>query len=433
MKVIFFIIFSLLYLYGFSLKSSRCIDRSGFDGYLKKHDIPKRVLQNMPDEDRKFLSDISLGYECYELYDRSDNLAESLVPINEQMQIHLYRSLSKRYKIEIIPISYKPALRYFDTIIVNGSLSSTLKAYKNEGLKRSLKQAFKDLPDSYIPKDGDRVDVEYLQKSRFGRAFGDAKIEMVRVVHDGAESFIYVDDKGNGYTSDRPVVTKRVSKRKKIVKTETKMVNVSGGSFGMPLAKIRVTSSFSYRRWHPILHRYRPHHGTDFGASFGTPLYAVNSGVVSYAGWMRGYGRVVKIRHKGGYESLYAHQSRIRVKLGQRVKKGQIIGYVGSSGRSTGPHLHFGLMKNGRWIDPMTVLRRSKASRKIVKKYTTYKNVVQIKKESIKIRDAKEKKDALLRYVNLGEKRRPMKSKNALRVSLDEAIKQKMEVLGEDR
>ena len=169
--------------------------------------------------------------------------------------------------------------------------------------------------------------------------------------------------------------------------------------FGMPLRKVRITSSFSYRRWHPILRRYRPHHGTDFGARRGTPLLAVNSGKVIFSGRMGGYGKVVKIKHDGGYISLYAHQSRIRVKKGQHVKKGQVIGYVGSTGRSTGPHLHFGLMKNGRWIDPMKVLRKKSIKTSIMKKFTRYEDAKITKYKDVDIVQINKDKAKLMKYV----------------------------------
>ena len=114
---------------------------------------------------------------------------------------------------------------------------------------------------------------------------------------------------------------------------------------------------------------------------------------------MGGYGKVVKIKHPGGYESLYAHQSRIRVKKGQQVKKGQIIGYVGNTGRSTGPHLHFGLKKNGRWINPMSVLRKKSIKDTVLKKFTEYKNVTTTKYKEVVIKNAKEKKTKLLSYL----------------------------------
>jgi murein DD-endopeptidase MepM/ murein hydrolase activator NlpD len=167
----------------------------------------------------------------------------------------------------------------------------------------------------------------------------------------------------------------------------------------MPLCHIRVTSSFSKRRYLPILKRYRPHHGTDFGAKRGTPLLAVNAGKVIYSGYMGGYGKVVKIKHKGGYVSLYAHQSRIRVKRGSHVRKGQVIGHVGSTGRSTGPHLHFGLTKNGRWVNPMRVLSRKGGTHTVLKKFTEYKESSTKKYKTVDIKDAKKYRLKLLKHL----------------------------------
>ena len=126
-----------------------------------------------------------------------------------------------------------------------------------------------------------------------------------------------------------------------------------------PLNHIRVTSGFTHRRFHPILNRWKAHLGTDFGAKRGTPILAAADGKVIFSGWKGGYGKVIKIRHADNYVTLYAHQSRLKVKRGQRVSKGQVIGYVGSTGRSTGPHLHFGVYKNGRAINPMRVVKFS--------------------------------------------------------------------------
>jgi murein DD-endopeptidase MepM/ murein hydrolase activator NlpD len=224
-------------------------------------------------------------------------------------------------------------------------------------------------------------------------------IKIARVKMGKKEQFIYVDEEGHGYKSSSKSQAYTVNGKKKVTFSRRVPVSSQRARFGMPLRHARITSSFSYRRWHPILHRYRPHHGTDFGARRGTPLLAVNKGRVSFAGWMGGYGKVVKIKHPGGYESLYAHQSRIRVKRGQRVSKGDIIGYVGSTGRSTGPHLHFGLMKNGRWINPMKVLRKKSIKTSILKKFTKYEDVKTVKYKQVEIKNAKENKVKLLRYI----------------------------------
>ena len=122
-----------------------------------------------------------------------------------------------------------------------------------------------------------------------------------------------------------------------------------------PLPFSRVTSGFNPRRYHPVLKTRRPHNGTDFGAPTGTPIRATGAGKVVSAGRNGGHGNFVKIDHAGPYASSYSHMHRIKVKRGQRVKQGQIIGTVGSTGMSTGPHLHYQFWKNGRYVNAMTV------------------------------------------------------------------------------
>ena len=122
-----------------------------------------------------------------------------------------------------------------------------------------------------------------------------------------------------------------------------------------PLAFSRVTSNFNPKRFHPIYKTRRPHNGTDFGAKTGTPVRSVADGVVTYAGKNGGHGNFVKIKHVSPYETSYSHLSKISVKKGQRVKKGQVVGKVGTTGASTGPHLHYQVWKNKRYVDAMKV------------------------------------------------------------------------------
>lgn len=121
-----------------------------------------------------------------------------------------------------------------------------------------------------------------------------------------------------------------------------------------PVKYTRITSSFTQARFHPILRRTRPHPGIDYAAPAGTPVWAVASGRVTHVGWMGGYGRLVKIRHADGYESYYAHLSSFGkgLQVGQAVAQKQVIGYVGSSGLSTGPHVCFRITKDGRFVNP---------------------------------------------------------------------------------
>jgi murein DD-endopeptidase MepM/ murein hydrolase activator NlpD len=123
-----------------------------------------------------------------------------------------------------------------------------------------------------------------------------------------------------------------------------------------PLKFTRITSTFSLSRLHPILRVLRPHLGVDYAAPAGTPVHAVGSGVVTESGLSGGSGRIVKLRHSGGYETMYLHLSRIGVTRGARVSQGDVIGYVGSSGLSTGPHLDFRIYRNGRAVNPLKVI-----------------------------------------------------------------------------
>mgnify|MGYP006148064301 CR=1 FL=1 len=122
-----------------------------------------------------------------------------------------------------------------------------------------------------------------------------------------------------------------------------------------PLLFSRVTSGFNPRRYHPVLKKRRPHNGTDFGAASGTPIRATGSGKVVQAGRNGGHGKFVKIDHPGPYASSYSHMNRIKVKKGQHIKQGQVIGTVGSTGMSTGPHLHYQFWKAGKFVNPMTI------------------------------------------------------------------------------
>ena len=116
----------------------------------------------------------------------------------------------------------------------------------------------------------------------------------------------------------------------------------------------RITSGFGLRR-HPILGYTRMHSGIDFAAPWGTPIYATSDGVVSYAGWRGGHGNYVRLAHGGGIGSGYGHMSRIAVSSGSRVRHGQVIGYVGSTGLSTGAHLHYEMYRGGRAVNPGSV------------------------------------------------------------------------------
>ena len=116
----------------------------------------------------------------------------------------------------------------------------------------------------------------------------------------------------------------------------------------------RITSRFSRSRKHPILGYSRAHNGVDYHAPSGAPVTSVAPGVVTFAGWTGGGGRTVKVRHPNGYDTEYLHLSAITTRAGARIAQGDLVGRVGSTGLATGPHLHYGMKKNGRYVNPVT-------------------------------------------------------------------------------
>ncbi len=135
---------------------------------------------------------------------------------------------------------------------------------------------------------------------------------------------------------------------------EASGVGEKRGGMAQPVSGARLTSGFGMR-FHPLLGYTRMHRGVDYGAVYGSPIYAVTDGLISFAGGAGGYGRQVRIGHSGGLVTSYSHMSRIIVSPGTRVQRGQVIGYVGSTGISTGPHLHFEVYRNGQVINPRSV------------------------------------------------------------------------------
>jgi murein DD-endopeptidase MepM/ murein hydrolase activator NlpD len=133
--------------------------------------------------------------------------------------------------------------------------------------------------------------------------------------------------------------------------------SVQGLFLQAPLSYSRISSRFTNSRRHPILNITRPHHGIDYAAPHGTPIWAVADGQVIYRGWAGGFGNLVKVRHRNGYISYYAHLSRFArgLAVGRSVQQKQVIGYVGQTGLATGPHVCFRVAKDGRFVDPSRI------------------------------------------------------------------------------
>jgi murein DD-endopeptidase MepM/ murein hydrolase activator NlpD len=152
---------------------------------------------------------------------------------------------------------------------------------------------------------------------------------------------------------------------------------MQGGWLRTPLRYDRLSSRYNPRRFHPILKRTVPHLGVDYAAATGTPVWAAADGRVTFAGRRGPNGNLVIIRHSRGFETAYSHLHRIKgsIRRGTFVKQRELIGFVGSTGRSTGPHLHFGLKKRSRSLDPLTELN-GPGLRMAARDLSSYRNVV---------------------------------------------------------
>jgi len=359
-----------------SFKLKKWPSGENFSSYLVKHKIDSTKFYNqIAPDDIKYLSDIEAGINYFE-NESNGTLKELLIPLGEEMAIHVYKKDSD-YIFDIVSISYKTIKDKISIKIENNCFLDIKKATNNPDLATYLKKIFKGYIDFKKLKKGDIVSIYYEQKSIGGLAWGEPKIKAAFIKRDDIQYFATLNNESY-----------KIWTNNQNIKINTKKI-YNYLTFTKPLKKLRITSKFTYKRWHPILHRYRPHLGVDFGAKKGTPIHAIASGKVVYAGWIRGYGRVVKISHKSGYLSLYAHQSKLLVRAGQRVKANQIIGKVGSSGISTGAHLHLGVYKNGKPINPLKVINKKV---KIGNGFKIVKKVVKKSKNLYKELPRKEKK-----------------------------------------
>ena len=203
-----------------------------------------------------------------------------------------------------------------------------------------LSEVFAWQIDFFRIQRGDRFRVVYEERTVDGTTIGPGDIVAAYFVHRGRTYYAYRFDDGEGseYFDENGQ-----SLRRELLKA--------------PLRFSRISSRFTNRRFHPVLKRYRPHHGTDYAAPTGTPVLSVGDGTVQFAAYKGYNGNYVKIRHNATYTTGYLHLSRIAdgLRPGATVKQGDTIGYVGSTGLSTGPHLDYRFWKNGTAIDPYSV------------------------------------------------------------------------------
>lgn len=302
--------------------------------------IPLKTIYQICDQSKEIfpLNRIRKG-QPYRIMTRAGELIEFEYEINDERRLVITRE-EDDYTIAELPIYYDISLEQISATI-NYSLSGTIrKIGETNELACRLADIFAwDIDFIRDIKSGDSFTILVEKRFRDGRFRGYGDIQAAYFTNQGQvfKAFLYTAADGtDGYYDEQGN-----SMQKAFLKA--------------PLAFSRISSKFTKKRLHPILNKVKAHNGVDYAAPSGTPVKTVGDGVITMAGYNKGSGNYIKIRHPNGFTTSYLHLSKFAKtsKINKRVVQGQVIGYVGQTGYATGPHLCFRLLKDGRHIDPL--------------------------------------------------------------------------------
>ena len=333
-KIIFLLLPFFLFAYQIEIKEW---GKNTFFGFLKQNHIPYSVFYKLDKKTRKQLASISRNADVYLLKD-GKTIKQALIPFNSKKQLQIIKKGDK-YITKVVPIHYITEEKFAKINIENFLSYDVYKATKNPYISSKLVNIFEDRINFRVLPKNTQIDVYYKIKSRFGKIV-DVDIDYAKIKNRYYEIDAYKYTDGRYYDSNGK--------------------SLKGMFLAYPMKYTKISSKFG-RRFHPILHKWRMHDGIDYVNKIGTPIHSVADGKVIYKGWLGGYGKAVKIRHRNGYVTIYAHmKSYGKIRLGQYIPQGKVIGYMGNTGLSTGPHLHFGVMHNGKWINPVKIKKSAK-------------------------------------------------------------------------
>ena len=343
-KIILSIIIFFNFLYSAQVEELPWPKGESFLTFLDKYSISQKLYFELEKEDKELCSEIEADRKYY-LYTEDDgSLNQVLIPISDDIQIHVYKDINNEFKFQTLPINYT---EYSETVAIEITESVShdiLKATGDVTLAAVLKSLFKDDVNFRKMQKGDFIALKYTQKSYLGKPHGLPDLTAAMVEISGKPYFRFKYEKDDKYYDEKGIgFTKSFF-------------------FQFPLSFTKISSEFTKKRWHPVLKRFRAHLGTDFAAPKGRTIFAAGDGRIEFAGIKGGYGKTIIINHGNSYKTLYAHQNAFAkgISQGQNIKKGELIGYVGNTGLSSGPHLHLGLYKNGNAIDAMGVIAKPK-------------------------------------------------------------------------
>ncbi len=338
--IVFFVVIS--FLQGAYLEELRWKNGETFLNFLKNNSLPLSVYYDLDTGDKELAAEIVSGVRFQILRDDNGGIEQVLIPIGEELQLHI-KKVDGKYVLTTTPIIYETKDEILTIDIKSSPYQDIINSTKNYLLASEFIQSFKRSVNFKRLRKGDKLVIFYTRKIRLGKQFGSPLIKASMIEVRGKKHYVFLYNKNRYYDENGK--------------------EVEGFFLATPVRYTRISDRFTYKRWHPILKRYKAHLGIDYAAPRGTPVKAAGSGRVIFKGRKGGYGNTLIIRHDGGYKTLYAHMKAFRrgIKRGKYVKKGQVIGYVGSTGLSTGPHLHFGLYKGSKAINPAGVVKVTKS------------------------------------------------------------------------
>ncbi len=333
------LLFIPLALFSSQIQNFRWSEGDTYLTFLEKHNLDTKPLYyNLDADDQKLTEEIRSGVNCHLLLSPKKEIQQILIPINDDLQIHITKNKDD-LGFEVIPIIREKRRESFSVIIETSPYDDIIRVTKSIKLAKLFVSAFKKSLNFKNVHKGDKLVMVYEGMYRLGQPFSMPTLDVCMIQIGDKAHYVY-RFKDDQYFDEHGA-------------------ELDLFLLATPIRNPRITSVFTMMRWHPILHKFRAHLGVDYGARPGTPILAAGNGTVSFCGVTNGYGNLTKISHANGYVTLYAHQKTYArgIHKGSVVKQGQVIGYVGTSGLSSGPHLHFGLYKEGRPVNPQKVLR----------------------------------------------------------------------------
>lgn len=309
-------------------------------GFFEQNLIPLKLYYNLSPQDKELTAEVKANATYYTLRNDSGDLLHALIPISDSVQMHIYK-VKDTYKLDFIPIIAFAKSQTLTISVQNSPYQDIVNATTDVLLATEFSNIYKKSVASRTMHAGDRLAIVFERDYRLGKPFGIPNIQASMIETAKKQNFVFLHTNGHYYDSNAK--------------------EMAGFTLEVPVQYTRISSRFSHGRKHPILKIVRPHYGVDYVAKAGTPIRAAASGKVVFAGVRGGYGKVVEIAHEGGLKTLYAHMQSIHTRLGAYVRSGTIIGRVGSTGMSTGPHLHFGVYKFNQPINPLGRIRTAKS------------------------------------------------------------------------